>query len=496
MRAVLQRLLPMGAMALALIWTLSGALAADKQIVVEPDVALHGVRVAFVVGIDHYARGAGPIFAPDLRNPINDAQAMRDMLSKLGFTVIYGEDLSKEDFDAALDRFEDRVANADIAVVYFSGHGASFEDLPYLVPSDATFDELRQTERKLIKVEDVLRRLREAKGVRIALFDACRDNDAEQALKQRVAGTKGVSQSRGLASTASPQGLIVMYAAQHLQTAKDGSDAHSPFAAALLDKLPTPNVNITTALEDVARSVIEKTGGAQKPELVVDLFDKFTLIDNDEHAAQPPTADANKPSPPATGGPDPRLTEAALVWQTLQNSTDAAALTAYSQRFAGTFFETMAKQRLAGLEAARPPEPVRTSPPAVRLKCGGNSDQAVAAPVLAIFAALRAKDINLYAQQWSEAATSRDGRSGQAQSRDQLISNKQRSFARWGQVDAQIVGPTILSKTDSEAWLEDTYTLTIQSGGRIIHDSAQERYHVRCEPSDRWQILENLDYMR
>jgi uncharacterized caspase-like protein len=104
--------------------------------------------------------------------------------------------------------------------------------LPYLVPADATFDELRQTERQSVKVEDVLQRLRQAEGVRIALFDACRDNDAERAMKQRAAGTKGVVQSYGLARISSADSLIVMYAAQHLQTASDGSKVHSPFAAA------------------------------------------------------------------------------------------------------------------------------------------------------------------------------------------------------------------------------------------------------------------------
>jgi len=259
-----------------------------------------GSRVALVVGIDHYARGTGHIFAPDLANPINDAGAMRDALTKLGFSVVYGEDLGKEEFEAALDNFEDHARSADIALVYFSGHGSTFEDEPYLVPADATFDELRQTERKLIKVEDVLKRLRQIKGVRIALFDACRNNEAEQILKQQVAGTKrAVAQTRGLGRVQHPpDGLIVMYAAQFLQTADDqaaGSDSHhSPFTAALLDKLPTPDENITTVLEDVARSVIDLTDGHQIPELVIDLFDKFQLVGS---GALVPTSSTTAPAP-------------------------------------------------------------------------------------------------------------------------------------------------------------------------------------------------------
>jgi WD40 repeat protein len=222
---------------------------------------------------------------------------MRNMLTDLGFSVTYGEDLGKEAFEAALDHFEDHAKVADIAMVYFSGHGATFDDKPYLVPSDATFDEIRQTQRNLIAIEDVLGRLRQAKGVRIALFDACRDNAAEQALKQRISGTKGLIHDRGLQRVSSADGLIVMYAAQHLQTAQDGETGHSPFAAALLSKLPTPGMDVTGLLADVARSVITATEGKQKPELVIDLFDKFTLVE----AAAPLTQPAALPAEPTVG---------------------------------------------------------------------------------------------------------------------------------------------------------------------------------------------------
>jgi uncharacterized caspase-like protein len=55
-----------------------------------------------------------------------------------------------------LDTFEDQARDADLALVYFSGHGSTFENQSYLVPSDAIFDELRRAERSVIPVEDVL----------------------------------------------------------------------------------------------------------------------------------------------------------------------------------------------------------------------------------------------------------------------------------------------------------------------------------------------------
>ena len=346
MQAVLSWMLSLCVAAWLVLASLSGAQAVSRQIVVEPTSAMPGTRVALVVGIDHYAHG-GAISAPDLDNPIHDALAMRDMLTGLGFAVVYGEDLSKADFDNALDTFEDRAQKADVALVYFSGHGASFDDLPYLVPSDATFFDIRKTVRQLVKVEDVLARLRSAKGgVRIALFDACRDNVAEQELKQRSAGTKGVSQARGLARVQGADGMIVMYAAQHLQTAEDGSDGHSPFAQALLDQLPTPNTDILVSLNDVARKVISLTNQKQRPELVVDLFEKFALVE----VASGGTVGtgAERPAPPNSPTPpsDTRLSEAALIWPALKDTTSVEALTDFKTRMAGTTYEILAEQRL------------------------------------------------------------------------------------------------------------------------------------------------------
>jgi PQQ-dependent catabolism-associated CXXCW motif protein len=323
--------------------------------------ALADKRVALVIGIDHYAKGNGPVSAPDLANPVNDARSLRDSLEKLGFTVVYGEDVKKDEFEADLDTFEDQARDADLALVYFSGHGSTFENQPYLVPADATFDELRRAERSVIPVEDVLSRLREAKGVRIALFDACRDNAAEQALKQSTAKTRAVGQERGLARIQSAEGLIVMYAAQHLQTAKDGTGDHSPFASALLTQLPVPNVDITETLNNVARSVISATNGTQKPELVIDLFDKFTLVNTAEAAPAPSAV----PAPAAAPSVDPRLAEAALIWPSLSTSSDQNALAEFQKRYAGTIYATMAGGRLATLRPApAPATPTSPSTPA------------------------------------------------------------------------------------------------------------------------------------
>ncbi len=64
---------------------------------------------------------------------------MRDALVRLGFDVTYGEDLDQKGLRRVIGQFADRVREADVAMVYFAGHGATFGDTPYVVRSTPSF---------------------------------------------------------------------------------------------------------------------------------------------------------------------------------------------------------------------------------------------------------------------------------------------------------------------------------------------------------------------
>ena len=90
-----------------------------------------GTRVALVIGNSNYeAVGMLP-------NPINDAQAMGEAFARLGFDVTLGVDLDYAATRRALQDFELKVAAADVAVVFFAGHGIEIDGVNYLIPVDA-----------------------------------------------------------------------------------------------------------------------------------------------------------------------------------------------------------------------------------------------------------------------------------------------------------------------------------------------------------------------
>jgi formylglycine-generating enzyme required for sulfatase activity len=230
-------------------------------------------RVALVVGNAAYRH------ADRLPNPVNDAQDMRDALDKLGFDVIYGEDLDQTALRRAIGQFAGRVADADVAIVYFAGHGATFGDTPYVVPVDAQFSSLEAIPYELVPVEMLIRELRRAKGVRIAILDACRDNDTERVLKWRTLRARDVT--GGLGPVKNTDGLIVAYATQYLSTAADGIGRNSPFTAAVLKNIATPGLDVKDLFARIERDVVaatEKTGKRQRPEISVSMDKPYALV--------------------------------------------------------------------------------------------------------------------------------------------------------------------------------------------------------------------------
>ncbi len=76
------------------------------------------------------------------------------------------------------------------------------------------------------------------------------------------------SVSRGLERVEPDAGVLVLYSAKHGTVAQDGpSGGNSPFAAALVRKLPVPGKEIRFAVGAVRDTVMAATGGEQEPYL-------------------------------------------------------------------------------------------------------------------------------------------------------------------------------------------------------------------------------------
>jgi uncharacterized caspase-like protein len=292
-------------------------------------------RVALVLGNGAYRH------APHLPNPPNDSQDVAAALTRSGFEVIAGRDFTKDAMDEAIIRFSRAARNADVAMFYYSGHAMQFGGVNYLVPVDAALADEADL-RRMIRVDEIVADLQQAKNLRILVLDSCRDNPLAEQLKRSIGATRALSVQRGLAKIGSPEGMIVSYATQSGRTAEDGSGRNSPYTRAFLKHIEAQD-EIGTIFRRIATDVYESTRHEQLPELSLSLIGEFYLRGRVEAAASAkPTA-----VEPCAGAPD--------HWKSAEAIGSAAAFEDHLARFGNCAFAGLAKTRMDHLKAKAKP---------------------------------------------------------------------------------------------------------------------------------------------
>src|ERR1043166_3622169 len=224
--------------------------------------ALADKRVALVIGNSAYKH------APALPNPSRDAKAMVAMFERGGFSVVTAQyDAGNLEFKRTIRQFEDAAADADIAVIYYAGHGIEISGTNYLIPIDAKLASDRDANDEAIPLDRLVEAADGAKRLRLVILDACRDNPFARTMKrQRTAAayTRGVSAGLGSVEQTGTNTLIA-YAAKGGTPAEDGDADHSPFTAALLDNLFVPGLDVRLAFGRARDEVLKKTANRQEP---------------------------------------------------------------------------------------------------------------------------------------------------------------------------------------------------------------------------------------
>jgi uncharacterized caspase-like protein len=215
-------------------------------------------RVALVIGNSAYKH------VPKLTNPANDAGAIALLLKSAGFdTVETRNDISIGEMRRTVSDFSERTRDADIAVIYYAGHGIEVGGTNYLVPIDATLRRDIDVEDETVSLDRLLQVMEPAKRLRLVILDACRDNPFLNSMARTMASR---AIGRGLARVEPvTSDTLIAFAAKAGSTAADGSSIHSPFTSALLRHVVTPGLDIRLAFGRVRDEVLEKTASKQDP---------------------------------------------------------------------------------------------------------------------------------------------------------------------------------------------------------------------------------------
>ncbi len=231
--------------------------------------------VALVIGQSKYAH------ITPLTNPANDAREMSKLLTDMGFDARSVSDRDAAKLARDLERFVEDAEGADVAFLYYSGHGIEAGGENYLIPVDADEASLGNAGEKLVSLTAVVEKLKQTVPIAIVLLDACRTSPFPQTAQIKItptsapqpitAGGLGAPRGASVVETQAPQsdnlGTVIGFAAEPGRPALDGGEGgNSPYATALLRHLTAmKGAELSAVMRMVTEEVYLSTETRQRP---------------------------------------------------------------------------------------------------------------------------------------------------------------------------------------------------------------------------------------
>ncbi|MER8372642.1 caspase domain-containing protein [Mesorhizobium sp. M1406] len=221
-------------------------------------------RVALVIADDDYR------LVRPLANPVHDGEAMGAALKKLGFEVVLETNRDLRRMRRALDDFREDARGADVALVYFSGHGVEISGDNRLLPVDADASSLDALEKTSLPLEEVRDTVAATAKVGLIMLDACRSDPFSGTMGEGRGATslaKDVAEKvrPGLGRIGRAENILFAFSAAPGETAADGTGQNSPFTTALTKYLGTDGLEIRSVLTLVQQEVYDLSRGKQLP---------------------------------------------------------------------------------------------------------------------------------------------------------------------------------------------------------------------------------------
>jgi tetratricopeptide (TPR) repeat protein len=223
-------------------------------------------RVALVIGNSAYAHVRA------LPNPTNDARSIAKSLRNIGFVVTEGADLDRTAMQTMIRDFLREAARAQIAVVYYAGHGIQVDGRNYLVPVDLQLRAGSGMTDTMMDMDTIMAGLDDQVRTNILILDACRNNPMAPKVastgpaRDIEAGSSGLAAPSTLGAGATlGAGTLIAFATAPGQVALDGEGPNSPFSAALTRHIGTPGLEVQQMLTRVRAEVVAATKGKQVP---------------------------------------------------------------------------------------------------------------------------------------------------------------------------------------------------------------------------------------
>ena len=183
----------------------------------------------------------------------------------MGFKVNKIVNATYEDMRRSFLDFGRRAHDADMAIVYFAGHGIEAAGENWLIPIDARLESDTDVEHEAIALRSVVNTVGNTTRLGLVILDACRNNPFAATMQRKLRMRSAVA--RGFARIEPSDNVLVAYAAKDGTTAGDGTGRNSPFTGALVRHIETPGIEINLLFRTVRDDVMSVTQREQQPYL-------------------------------------------------------------------------------------------------------------------------------------------------------------------------------------------------------------------------------------
>jgi uncharacterized caspase-like protein len=247
-------------------------------------------RVALVIGNSAYDNKTV------LPNSINDARDIAAALRRLSFAVTEIENGDLNAMRRAIQSFSQQARGAGMAAVFYAGLGMQIGGENWLIPIDAQLKADTAVDQQAVDLNTLIEAASAATEFGLVMFDASRNNPFA-GTAPRATGTRPLN---GVARHTEPSNsLLVAYATAPGATTADGDGRNSPFTAALLRHIETPDLEVSRLFSNVRADVAAATQRKQLPFVFSSLSGAVYLKPADAPGTRPNGGAASPaPTPP------------------------------------------------------------------------------------------------------------------------------------------------------------------------------------------------------
>ena len=190
--------------------------------------------------------------------------AVQRAFRKLGFSTVTLYDGTAQQIREAVENFRKDAEGADWAVFYYAGTGIEIDGTNYIVPVDyKPVTDANNPGANLVALQSAFDAVKSAKSVRLVVSDACRVNPFKGAV-QTASIPEAIENHR-----TAPRGRRRLFNPGRERGTRR-TRQHQPYAAAVIETILQPGMEIDKAFRRINTLVATNTNGAQEPSVLGD----------------------------------------------------------------------------------------------------------------------------------------------------------------------------------------------------------------------------------